>query len=648
MSLVLNSLINSSWVASCVGIVAAAGLPQLQATDSLFSVSWRRLHLLIWAAFAAVCVLWITFSTLAHSGTDSTFGARLLPILEYGTSSMQIPNNIHPIKYLVSAAESRYEDITRAQSRSLNEAVQTYRTRYGISPPPGFDKWYEFARSHDVKTYDDYDIIYDSLKPFWALTPINIRSRVREASGFERNALIILMIRNGRIVKLEGGLPWQQEALRGMMESFVGMLPDLDLAFNAHDEPRVVVPHGELSSMVSQAQGGPLKRASEAKIIENKFSSRPKDMSDGLSIQEYKASRFNEFAHQNTWGPSRLSCSPDSPARAINEDLPDSTQSYELGSLGFIYNTTASTDICQVPSLHGTHAFFDRPNAFNVAHDLVPIFSESKISSFQDIVFPSMWHWYEKLYINRTEDMHLASTPTYDPSLDPPWENKRESLYWRGSTTGGWSEDGGWRRHHRQRVVQLLNSAGQASVLEQSSTNANSTADPLWLPHTIKRSSLAHLINVSFTGVGQCAENDCHAQREFFDLAPHAPLHAAWNHRHLLDIDGNAFSARFYALLRSKSLVYKAAVFREWHDEILQPWLHYIPLSITGRDALEAVRYFSTEPEGQRAAKRLAQTQQNAARTLLRRIDMEAWMFRLLLEYARVVDDDRERIGYNG
>jgi hypothetical protein len=32
----------------------------------------------------------------------------------------------------------------------------------------------------------------------------------------------------------------------------------------------------------------------------------------------------------------------------------------------------------------------------------------------------------------------------------------------------------------------------------------------------------------------------------------------------------------------------------------------------------------------------------------LRNVDFEAWFFRLLLEYGRVVDDGREGIGYAG
>ena len=79
-------------------------------------------------------------------------------------------------------------------------------------------------------------------------------------------------------------------------------------------------------------------------------------------------------------------------------------------------------------------------------------------------------------------------------------------------------------------------------------------------------------------------------------------------------------------------MVFKMAVFREWHEEWLKPWVHYIPLSLRGDDALEAVRYFSGEQEGQLQAVRMAEAGRDWANKVLRNEDFEAWFFRLLLE----------------
>lgn len=550
----------------------------------------------------------------------------------------------HPVLRLVGSAEIELDTLLERQSQTLGEAVKEYRKRYRVPPPPSFDGWFHFARERKTQLIDEFNVIHNALLPFWALKPSVIRERVREAIGDEDNALIVMRIRDGEVVRLRGGLPWQQESLRGMMQSFISLLPDMDLAFNAHDEPRIVVPHEDLSRMMSQADSESIRKAAQNEDSRNSFSKRPEDMNDGRRIKEYRFSRFNEYAHQNTWVPSRLSCPSGSPARDFNENPRDKNDTYLTYPLGFISDQSAFSDICNSPSMKGKHGFFDRPNAFNVAHELIPVFSESKISSFQDVIFPSMWHWYGKLFTNSTWDMHLNNTPNYDESYDPDWNEKNNTLWWRGSTTGGYSREGSWRKQHRQRIVRNLNR------LEGGTTFRNGGSDSYthWELETVRKRQYDHLIDVKLSGVGQCDPSDCQEQEEFFDIAPFADMQSTWQNKHVLDMDGNAFSARFYALMRSRSLVYKMAVFREWHDEWLIPWLHYIPLSLNGQEHLEVVRFFAEDEQGTVLAERLAKNKREWAQKVLRREDMETWFFRLLLEYGRLIQDDREEIGFAG
>ncbi|KAF2091843.1 glycosyltransferase family 90 protein [Saccharata proteae CBS 121410] len=523
----------------------------------------------------------------------------------------------HPVDQLVRTAADEFQHILSRQSQTLDDAVVEYRRRYGIPPPPNFDRWFAFAKKNDVQMIDEYDTIYHSLLPFWALKPATIRARVKEALGHGDNALIGLLIRDGQAIHIDGGQEWQQEATLGMLKGFVGFLPDMDIAFNIHDEPRVVVPHDELSRLVKIAKDERMPAAFANKQPVNAFSARPKDMNNGKRIEEVKYTRFNQFAHQATWTHSRLSCPPDSPARSLDEQPTDNLTAYAISELGFVYNQTAFTDICYSPSFSSSFGFFDRPNAFNLVQELFPIFSQSKISSYQDILYPSPWYWYGKV--------------TYDESLDPSWEDKQDSLYWRGSTTGGFSRNGGWRRQHRQHVVQRLNEPGRAQIMTQRDKNSEKSS-PAWTTQEVARKDYAELINVAFSHVGQCDPGDCDAQKEFFHLVTGEDQQAAWNYKHLLDMDGNAFSGRFYAFLQSKSLVYKMAVFREWHSEWLRPWVHYVPMSLRGNEWLETVRYFSGEQKGKEQAVRMAGQGREWAGRVLRKVDFEAWFFRLLLE----------------
>ena len=522
-------------------------------------------------------------------------------------------NSSHPIHQLITKAERDFEAIKKGQSQSLETAIKEYRRRYKIPPPPNFDKWYEFAKEKGVQMIDEYDSIYHALLPFWALEPSLIRQRAREALGFD-NVLLGLFIRDGRVISARGGDAWQQKSTVAMIDQFVKFLPDMDLPFNVHDEPRVIVPHDELSRLVAIALGQTMPAAFQTQMPVNRFSPRPADMDDGIRVNEVKTTRFNRFAHQATWTNSRLSCSPDSPSRALDEKFEDDSAAYSFAELGFVSNKTAFSDICLSPSLRDRFGFFNRPNAFNIVHELFPVFSQSKISSYQDILYPSPWYWSNKV--------------AYQAGQDREWEKKQEKMYWRGSTTGGFSRDGGWRRQHRQLIVGKINALDTAKVYDDQ----NGSGHVEWKVKEVPRPDYKDLFDVKFSHVGQCDPGDCDAQREFFDVVKTAKQHEAWGYKHLLDMDGNAFSGRFYAFLQSKSLIYKMSLFREWHEEWLRPWVHYIPLSMKGDEYLELVRYFKDEETGQVQAPRIANWGREWAAQALRNDDLEVWLFRLLIE----------------
>lgn len=520
----------------------------------------------------------------------------------------------HPIQYLMTDAQRELDDIKKRQSKDLKSAVKEYRRRYGIPPPPHFDKWFDFAKANNVQLIDEFDTIHDLITPFWGLKPKTIRARAKESLGYD-NALIGVAIRNHRISHMDGGEEWQKNATHGMLARFLQYLPDMDLAFNIHDEPRVIVPHDDLTRLVQKAKTENMPASNSQKQPTNDFSKTAPELSDKMIFEQVKHSRFNSFGRQATWTHSRMSCPPNSPARTLEEDeRRDGLSRYGISELGFVYNSTAMQDICFSPSLSTTYGFFDRPNVFKVVHDLFPIFSQSKISSYNDIIYPSPWYWYEKVKYKQEQDM--------------PWDEKQSKLYWRGSTTGGFSRDGGWRRQHRQHFVQKINAGGQAKIV----SNHGSERTPKWGVTEVSRAEYSSLTDVSFSHVGQCDEGDCKAQQAFFKVSSRVNQTDAWRYKYLLDIDGNAFSGRFLAFLQSMSLTFKFALFQEWHREWLKPWVHYVPLSFQGDDWLETVRFFNESRLGAEDGKRMATESQEWAGKTMRKEDMEVWFFRLLLE----------------
>lgn len=528
-----------------------------------------------------------------------------------------ITTSSHPIPMLVQRAAARYLAMRTRQSQSLPKAIAEYRRRYHMNPPPNFDRWYEFAKTNNVVLIDEYDTIYHSLKPFWGLPPAEIRKKAREAIGFHDpvglndNRLLHVAIRKGGVNTGGQGLVWQKDATRGMIERFAAFLPEMDLAFNAHDEPRVVVPNDMLNQYVARAEKTLASLGRNNVAAKNEFT--PLSRAERAPVPDFPRTQFNKFSHQPSWSGARLSCPADSPAKSIDETPEDAVDRFSVQPLGFIANATEASDICLSPSLAQRHGFFERPNAFNVAQSLIPIFSQSKVSSFSDILYPSPWYW--------------AGMVPYNETKDIKWERKTGTLYWRGSTTGGYSRNGGWKNQHRQRLVTVLGANDTAKILVQNLPGSGN-----WSVQEVRRTALAHPSDVRFSAVGQCDPYDCAVQQEFFKIAPVADRNEAWLARYLLDVDGNAFSGRFYAFLESRSVVLKQAVFREWHEEWLMPWVHYIPVSMEMEEVAEIVRFFETEEEGKLMVRRIADEGRDWTRNVLRKVDFEAWLFRLLLE----------------
>jgi len=639
---------SSIWFTIIYGLASLLFVTGSASSHSLMnmrnSIRLRRLVFGVAALSIVISIIRHTSNTAPRYPTDVYYPT--VPTAHVNTPLGPIPMDLskgHPAAQLIKAAEAEFQRTLDRQSKSLADAVREYRRRNGIMPPPHFDKWYEFATRNGVVLIDEFDTINQMLHPFWAISPVTLRSRITKAIGHEDSALVAVAIRHGAVENFEKGEEWQQQATVGMMKEFVQYLPDMDLAFNMHDEPRVVIPTSLLSAMVAKARDEVLPRVAKNQTPRNAFSSRPADMNDGTRFAESSTTSFNRFAHQQTWTGSRVSCPSDTQAQTFEDFAADNLTAYAVGPLNYIYNVTAFSDICNSPSLSSTFGFFERPNSFSVTHELMPIFSQSKISSFQDILYPSPWYWMGRV--------------GYDESHDTTWDNKTNSLYWRGSTTGGYSRNGGWRRQHRQHIVRRLNAPDKAHILVPDTDIAATEAAPTeYHVSEIDRNSLSHLIDVKFSHIGQCDPGDCAAQKEFFHVTEHVDAQDAWYYKHLLDMDGNAFSGRFYSLLQSKSLTYKMALFREWHSEWLWPWVHYVPLSLKGYEGLDLVRWFGGEDqgkgkgssEGEKKAEEIAKRSSEWHNKALRNVDLEVWFFRLLLEYGRVVDDNREEIGYPG
>ncbi|GAM82134.1 hypothetical protein ANO11243_001130 [Dothideomycetidae sp. 11243] len=582
-----------------------------------------------------------------------------LIIMFWGTSVLWNRRDIsiirHPIEELIAEAKTTQIAYTEQamKSRNLAEAVTEYRRRYERYPPPGFDAWYKFATNYSSFVIDDFDAIMRDLAPFEQFSPETLRHQTWEAMSNPDDDISGISIRNGKASmcsNVKGTHAWMIEGILEMIAKFEKHLPDMDIGFNINDEPRVIGPH---NTFIQPPYPWHVSSAPQPPKSTSFSSDRAAEWDAASTLFAGGSAVFEDRSLTNVYSDYGLSACRDSPPSAYYTDASQFCPACIAGhSRGvFLANWSASTNICEQPDLSRQHGFYASSASFKGSHTLYPVFSQSKAPFFADILFPSPWNYLEKAI--------YAPSPEYP---DTDFEYKNKTIFWRGSTTEGLSHGGAWRGFARERFVNLANDphAGDQLVLLPFPSPWSPTGQT-WGYHPVPAGDLQRSLQPSmhFTEVVRCAGVDCPRQTEHFSpLAPSTDFQAHWSHAYLLDLDGAGFSGRFLPFLRSKSLPFKAALFREWYDDRVRAWAHFIPLDIRGHGLWASLLYFTglegriggkmvdLKPHHDRA-KDIAYRGRDWAEKVLRKEDMEIYMFRLLLEWGRMTDDRRGDIGFD-
>jgi len=540
------------------------------------------------------------------------------------------PVDNHPIAGLMQEADKAFRKYEDSRSKSFKETVQTYRRKYGRHPPPGFTTWYKFARKKNVHNIDDFEQIMDDMRPFWAIEPKAIRSLAANMLRDADQGVSGVHIRNHKIVKEDGG-NWRSETLVSLIQKFVKYLPDMDIAMNRLDQPRVVVPWDDMQAL--------LKKESETRMTppetSDDFSTKMEGFSDTKSTGN--ASILEEDPE---WYPAHgkqymdivsTACPPESPAR-LNDSgyavIADELYKDRLG--GLVTNFNRSTDLCTVgPQIKNKHGLLFSSSTMIATKRLVPIFGECKVSVNSDILFPANMYW-------KVDDRY-----DYDGKYDKVWEDKKDVMMWRGVTSGGTQTATNWREMHRQRLVMDTNStelAGrEARILtEQPEKRGEYENYREFHPFSFAEKHT----DVGFTETPGCVP-DCSFYDGIWTLKPPVPLAEQFKNKFLVDIDGHSFSGRWHAFLESKALGIKATIFREWHDSRMFAWRHFVPMDNRYDDVYTLLTYFlgvGTPPEKRMQGdtdgkayvarhdtegKRLADQGREWAKKVLRRDDIE-------------------------
>jgi hypothetical protein len=228
-------------------------------------------------------------------------------------------DSVHPIERLFEEARSKQSLILRQQSQNLEEAESEYRRRYEIPPPEGFEKWYEYARTHRSPIIDDFDVMMTSLKPFRAYQASNCEYQHLEQT---KPGFITVCIENGTV-----GFADQNPSERDLkhkiilplvdeLSDFGTHLPNMCFYLNTYDEPRQVMPLDKQALLAGQR-----------------------------TLNSCEDHEFHDFKHTNVWAKIIEACPKDAPAIVGSEGDPPIQKSF-VSSPSFSSFQSSNAQFC--------------------------------------------------------------------------------------------------------------------------------------------------------------------------------------------------------------------------------------------------------------------------------------------------------------
>ncbi|KAL7421975.1 cryptococcal xylosyltransferase 1 [Cryptotrichosporon argae] len=520
------------------------------------------------------------------------------------TTTAKTQGMSHPILALLRDGERKWNDRIARQSKTLEQAVDYYKEKWGRPPPKGFDDWWEFAQGVNVLLPDEYDAIMEALLPFYGLPISELADRLTEVEKIAET--FTLIVHDGRVE-----LQWNDDYSRdtwwasrpradkqiNLMEPFINKLPAFRATYTIHDQPTILLDYKRQTELVTAAKARKVaKSPSEEDRPENDY---------------YKA------------------CAPDSPLNkhVIEAPAPDT----------FISAHVATMNVCEHPSLMDNHGMMleeKTPDTHPKPHTkLFPILVPSITAMHGDIPITPVG-----------SDGHRD-----DVGNDPEWGAKSGKLYWRGLATGLNHNKGSgarWRQSHRERLHFMANDKTNAAV--DVLTPVGSTGEASYTNYPLKQLGDYYMDAKLAGGNWQCDWGDgtCQEMEDEIEFAGKDDAEKSNLYKYVFDTDGNAWSSRFTRLMASLNVVIKASIFPEWNSQYLPEWFAYVPSKMDYSDLYSIMSFFRGTPMGKGAhdevARRIALNGQCWVERTWRREDLQAYMFRLYLEYARMVSPDRD------
>ncbi|KAF4121740.1 Glycosyltransferase family 90 protein [Geosmithia morbida] len=552
----------------------------------------------------------------------------------------------HPISDLIYKAQIAHDHWVKEATVSSNirAGAHIYQQRHdGRLPPPNFDAWYEYAQGATI--IDTFEQIDEDLSPFWSYPPEVLRERAEAMTSIP--GVFAIIIRNGKVTYSDAGNREEQRGLQELSETiskFSKHLPDMTIPINLGPSPRVLPVWEET---YGQGQGrfgwgaGPSKRWLP-------------DMAEGHLDPREVGLELDAARSSGALSPFRFrnmlinACAPNSKSRkkmmwdfaALCPDCVERHSKHE-----FLVSWNNSMEICEQPDLLNLHEMFLTSSDIDPIQDLGPLFSFSKTDAFGDILIP------------------LPGPTLGGGEPDIKWEFKRryDSLFWRGNI--GHQDGNGQvlRASPKYRLLHLLLDPG--SHEEVVVVRAGRGRDVNEFGYEAMPASEANSLlsfDVGMNGLSECSGYHCEIVRQAFEAMDdnQEPL----EYRYVLLVDEKTSKPeQLMRAIRSKSMPMVSTIFRSWYTERLRPYLHLVPIDMRFHGLHTTYLYFTESANqvkynkvssgpGQVGSRDdgewIALQGQKWAEKAIGEKDMEAYLFRLLLEWGRLIHNDRDNIGF--
>ncbi|KAK0384050.1 hypothetical protein NLU13_8139 [Sarocladium strictum] len=490
---------------------------------------------------------------------------------------------LHPLDKLIEDAQQEFYQMRKRQSITYGIAEEEYRRRYGIDPPPGFEAWFDYAVSNDSPIIDEFDTLFESISPYLKLSGKQVNRLMKRIQETPLNEL------------------WTC--------SFEGETPEAA----CHHRKRNPKKDRDITRLLNELLGNVGSQLRGIQVLVNHLD-EPRVLFPPRSTPDGNF-QLRNIKRENTWSDVTTHCPSN------EEDWNAKHPLVKQYDLPFVANRSSIMDLCQHAEYENMHGLLLSPKNLRLIEGHVPVLGTGSFSTMGDILIPS--------------PAYIQQTFLYDDGGDVAWEKKRNNLYWDGSNTGGYAKKGDpWLKFHRQRFVSFVQRLENRSYYYLQSARGK-------VVRTASKMLNGRLYDVAFTRILQCDPSTCHEQRDFFRTRSWTPPTAALHSRLVFDLDGNGISGRFYRLLASHSLPLKQTLLREWHDERLVPWVHYVPISQGMEELPEVVRWLTSTERGQMRAREMAEAGRRWYYEAIRDVDKGLYLYRVLLELGRVQDEKR-------